>query len=42
MGRLLCQESESVELPSGLRALLVLSFWHRCLLEFALHVRPGW
>jgi len=41
MGRLLCQESESVELPSGLRELLVLSFWSQCLIELVLHVRPG-
>jgi hypothetical protein len=41
MGRLLFRESESVELPSDLRELPVLSFLPRCLLELVLRVRRG-
>jgi len=41
MGHLLCRGSLSVELPSRLREIPVLSFWPRCLFELVLRVRRG-
>ena len=41
MGRLICRGWGSVELPSGLREIPVLSFLPRCLLELVLRVPRG-